>query len=194
MSDIRSDSQANADVFISMFGRSSIDDVGHGSAIDTYNNRSSVVDRGVYSEQVGEVQPLRINETFLEYFGALNSNDAHVDRTAMLERALPVQIFDGVTMRELATAVYGGHYPLAAICELNKITPDVIPTDFGDQIIEPTFSKGRTYRLPCAADVEMLTDQFWKRIFCGCDDEKGYIEIPPMCNEKPKPTCPPPEK
>ncbi len=127
--------------------------------------------------------------------GQESFNLANVDRSIMLDRSMSVLVPNGMSMRDLSSAIYGGPYPLAAICELNGLTPDIVSVDSGEQIIEPTFSQGRTYRLPASADVERLTQMFWKRIMCGCEDEKGYLDIPPMPAElNPLPVCQPPEK
>ncbi len=144
--------------------------------------------------------------------GQDSSSSKNYDRSIMLDRSLPVLVTNGMNMRDLCSAIYGGHFPLAAICELNGLSPDIVSVDSGEQIIEPAFSTGRAYRLPASTDIEKLTEMFWKRMVCGYDDEKDYIDIPlmpvdlkpPICQipEKPPtcpprekpPTCPPPEK
>lgn len=70
----------------------------------------------------------------------------------------------GETFWRLSEIKYDGRHPIAAIFQLNNLTPDVAYENGLRRLIDPIYYAGKTYVLPAWSEVEELEKLFFERL------------------------------
>lgn len=96
-----------------------------------------------------------------------------MSRVGKVEESTELVLERGDTFWRLSELKYGGRHPIAAIFEINKLTPSVRYENGLRKLVDPIYFAGKSYILPSWAETEDLAKRFYKRM----------DELYPECNE-----------
>ncbi|MBC8000415.1 MAG: hypothetical protein IAF58_20865 [Leptolyngbya sp.] len=104
-----------------------------------------------------------------------------MSRVGKAQESTEIVLESGDTFWRLSELKYGGRHPIAAIYEINNLTPTVRYENGLRKLIDPIYFAGKSYILPSWAETEDLAQRFYKRIdelYPECNEETGTDSSP----------------